>query len=160
MNTQRSIQFCTAILFAFLCLGSARAAQTPAPAPAAASVQPPVSPGASAGFVSVFNVAPGYGKDPFFPKSTRLSGGKGTTITNSTTASGELPSGMVLNGLSGTKEKPLAIINNRTFAEGEESEIRVGLGLYRVRVVEIKERSVIVIVNGGTPRELALRQGL
>ena len=158
MNTQRSIQFCTAILFAFLCLGSARAAQTPAPAPA--PVQPPVSPGASPAFVSVFNVAPGYGKDPFFPKSTRLSGGKSTIITNAPSGGGELPAGMVLNGLSGTKEKPLAIINNRTFAEGEESEIRVGLGLYRVRLVEIKERSVMVSVTGGAPRELAVRQGL
>jgi acetolactate synthase small subunit len=67
---------------------------------------------------------------------------------------------MVLKGLSGTKDKPLAIINNYTFAEGEEAEVRVINQLYRVKVVEIKERAVMIQVNGTEPRELTLRQGV
>jgi hypothetical protein len=150
MNIQRQIRFCTAILFAFLCLASGRAAQTPLP--------PQASP-APAPFISAFNVTPGYGKDPFFPNSGRLKANP-VIKTNIALPHGELPAGMVLKGISGTKDKPLAIINNYTFAEGEEADLRVGLGVYRVKVIEIKERSVMVSVNGSAPRELALRQGV
>jgi hypothetical protein len=149
MNIQRQIQYWTAILFAFLCLASARAAQTPA--------APHVNP-APAPFISTFNVTPGYGKDPFFPKSTRLQASP--VVKTNALPSGELPSGMVLKGISGTKERPLAIINNRTFGEGEEAQLRVGIGIYHVKVVEIKERSVMVSVNGSLPRELVFRQEL
>jgi hypothetical protein len=150
MKSNAYIRFCSAILFAFLCLGSARAAEAPKVDPA---------PGQNSAYISTFNVTPGYGRDPFFPRSSRLSA-RPTIKMNDPLPSGELPSGMVLNGLSGTKEKPLAIINNRTFEEGEQAEIRVGLGLYRVKVVKIKERSVMVSVNDTPPRELTLRQGL
>jgi hypothetical protein len=151
MNIQRQIQYWTAILFAFLCLASARAAQTPA-APHASPVPAP------APFISTFNVTPGYGKDPFFPRSSRLQASP--VVKTNALPSGELPSGMVLKGISGTKEKPLAIINNRTFGEGEEAQLRVGIGIYHVKVVEIKERSVMVSVNGSLPRELVFRQEL
>lgn len=152
MKSHASIRFCTAILFAFLCLGSARA-QTPT----APKVDP--APGQNSAYISVFNANPGYGRDPFFPRSSRLHG-RPVIKTNDPLPTGELPSGMVLNGLSGTKDQPLAIINNRTFGEGEEAEIRIGLGLYRVKVVKIKERSIMVSVNNTPPRELTLRQGL
>jgi hypothetical protein len=150
MKSHGYIRFCTAILFAFLCLGSARAAEAPKVDPA---------PGQNSAYISVFNAAPGYGRDPFFPRSSRLHG-RPVIKMNDPSPTGELPAGMVLNGLSGTKEKPLAIINNRTFEEGEAAEIRIGLGLYRVKVVKIKERSVMVSVNDTPPRELTLRQGL
>ncbi|PYI88292.1 MAG: hypothetical protein DME26_03855, partial [Verrucomicrobia bacterium] len=94
-------------------------------------------------------------KDPFFPKSGRFSP-RAVVKTSDPLPQGELPPGMVLKGLSGTKEHPLAIINNRTFAAGEEAELRIGLGIYRVKVIDIKESSAMVSVNGAPPKQTPL----
>ena len=101
---------------------------------------------------SVFVVPknPKEGRDPFFPNSTLLWGGG--TKTPKQTPTPEL----VLNGLSGTGDHRLAIINNRTLAEGEETEVSSGGGRIRFRCVEIKTDSVIIEV-GGERRELRLR---
>ena len=143
----------TAILFAFLCLASARAAEAPVMAKAAPAPAP------AAAYISTFTDSRTFGRDPFFPKSKR----REPTLmvnTNFVPKAGELPAGLVLKGLSGTKEKPLAIINNYTFAAGEEAEVRVGVQLMRIKVVEIRERAVIVSVNGSAPNELVFRSGL
>jgi hypothetical protein len=152
MNINTSIRFSSAILFAFLCLASARA-QTPA-LPKVDAV-----PGNNPAFISAFNDNKNFGRDPFFPRSTRRTAAP-VPVGPVTLQPGQLPAGMVLKGLSGTKDKPLAIINNYTFAEGEEAEVRVINQLYRVKVVEIKERAVMIQVNGTEPRELTLRQGV
>lgn len=150
MKNDKLIRFGSAILFAFLALGSVRAAEPKVDV---------VMPGQPSGFVSVFKDDRNFGKDPFFPRSNRRSQ-QATPVKDLVLREGELPPGMVLQGLSGTKDKPLVIINNKTFAEGEESEVRVVHQLYRVKVIEIKERTVVISVNGTPPRELALRQGL
>ena len=152
MKNTTVIRFCSAILFAFLCLPAARA-QTPS-LPKIDTLPGHVSP-----FVSTFVDSRSFGKDPFFPKSGRRLI-QPVLNTNVVLQPGELPQGMVLKGLSGTKDRPLAIINNYTFALGEEAEVRIGNQLIRVKVIEIKERSVILSVNGTEPRELTLRQGL
>ena len=154
MNMKRHMRVWSAILFAFLCLASGRAAE----APALAKVDS--LPGQASPFVSVFTDNRTYGKDPFFPKSRRREVTLSVNTNDFKLQPGELPAGMVLKGLSGTKEKPLAIINNYTFAVGEEAEVRIVHQLFRVKVVEIKERSVMIKVNGTEPRELTLRQGL
>ena len=64
-----------------------------------------------------------------------------------------------LNGLSGTKDRPLAIINNYTFAKGEEADVHIGSGRMHIRCVEIKEESVVIDVNGER-QELRLRSGI
>src|SRR5688572_8915478 len=117
MNRNASNRLWTVILFAFLCLASARAAEAPAVAKVA------TVPGQASPFISTFTDSRTFGKDPFFPKSKRR---EPTLIvnTNYMPKAGELPAGLVLKGLSGTKEKPLAIINNYTFATDEEREIR------------------------------------
>lgn len=142
----------TAILFAFLCLASGRA-QTPTVAKVDAV------PGHTSPYISTFNDSRNFGKDPFFPRSKRR---EPQVVVNTTTnwQAGELPAGLVLKGLSGTLGKRLAVINNYTFAENEEAEVRVGHQLFRVKVIEIKDRSVMVSVNGTSPRELTLRSGL
>lgn len=124
-----------------------RAPQTPAPAPA------PVDPAA---YKSVFIDSPSFGRDPFFPNSKR----RQYQPTIKATPIGEIPGSIVLKGLSGTAEKRLALINNYTLAVNEETEIRAGGQLYRVRVDEIRERSVMISVNGMEPKELKLRSGL
>lgn len=141
----------TAILFAFLCLASARA-QTPT-APKVDAV-----PGHTSPHLSRFDDSRNFGKDPFFPRSRRRE--PQLVVNTNTNWSGELPPGVVLKGLSGTVGKRLAVINNYTFGEGEEAEVRAGHLLYRVKLIEIKDRSVMISVNGSPPRELTLRQGL
>jgi hypothetical protein len=152
MKNTTVIRFCCAILFAYLCLPGARA-QT------ATLAKIDITGGHVSPFVSTFTDNRSFGKDPFFPKSKRREI-QPMLNTNVVLQPGELPAGMVLKGLSGTKERPLAIINNYTFALGEEAEVRVGHQLFRIRVIEIKERSVIISVNGTPPREITLRQGL
>jgi hypothetical protein len=152
MNIKRQIQFWSALLFAFLSLPASRAADAP-------PLKVDTVPGHASPFVSVFTDSRTFGKDPFFPKSSRRNA-MPVTPTPFLPKEGELPPGMVLKGLSGTKEKPLAIINNRTFEEGEEAEVRAANQIYRVKVIEIKERSIMISVNGTPPRELTFRQDL
>jgi hypothetical protein len=92
-------------------------------------------------------------RDPFFPNSDRLFGGASTTTKKPSTPDVVL---FVLNGLSGTADHRLAMINYRTLAEGEESEVTTSAGRLRFRLLEIKVDSVI-IEAGGERRELRLR---
>jgi len=63
-----------------------------------------------------------------------------------------------LKGISGAVNRRLAIINNRTFAVGEEEELAVNSGRVRVVCKEITDDSVRVLVNG-QERTLRLRSG-
>jgi len=97
----------------------------------------------------------GFGKDPFFPKSTRrpkvVEPPKGPITTS-------VPGNVALKGISVFKDKKLAIINDRTLAEGEEFTLKGNGQPVRVKCVEIKEKSVIVSVGSAT-KELALSTG-
>jgi hypothetical protein len=64
-----------------------------------------------------------------------------------------------LNGISGTAEHRLAIINGRTFDQGEDAEVRSGAARLRVKVLEIKPDYVIVEA-AGQRQILRLRTGL
>lgn len=135
------------LLGLLLVAGTARSAQPQAAVPQTAPAVPEKS---------VFSDTPGVGRDPFFPNSQRRKQAAPQKIV----ATGEIPGNIVLKGLSGTVQKRLAVINNYTLAEGEESEIRAGGQLFRVRCVEIRERSVMISVNGMEPKELKMRAGL
>ncbi|MCI0745273.1 MAG: hypothetical protein L0Y58_07700 [Verrucomicrobia subdivision 3 bacterium] len=109
------------------------AAPTPAPQP----VDPPRS---------VFTV----GRDPFYPNSTRVPKAQIVPVV--------VPVNIVklsLNGLSGTKDKRLAIINNRTFEVGEEAEMRVNGQPVKVKCIEIRDRTVVITANG-VAQEMAM----
>jgi hypothetical protein len=107
---------------------------------------------------SVFTVpsSPQEGKDPFFPLSTRLH----AAVVVKT--KGNAPSATIidlkLKGFSGTQERPLAIINNRTFEANEEGSVSTPTGRFLIRCVEIKPDLVVVRVNG-QERILHLRPG-
>ncbi|MGA2867420.1 MAG: hypothetical protein ABSF95_23345 [Verrucomicrobiota bacterium] len=109
---------------------------------------------------SVFLVpaSPEEGRDPFFPASPRLSGSVAEKPAQASPAPRALPE-VRLRGISGTVERPLAIIGNHTFAAGEEGEVITSGGRVRVRCLEIKDQSALVQV-GGERRELRLRPGL
>ena len=64
---------------------------------------------------------------------------------------------MKLTGITGGA-KPIATINNLTFAVGEEQEVKFEGRKFRIRVLEIREKSVLVSVEKQSePVELRLR---
>ena len=103
---------------------------------------------------SVFVTEGATGKDPFFPNSIRRikrdDSGKQTTIRD---FSGLLK----LTGIAGGV-RPIATINNLTFAVGEEQEVKVEGGKVKIRVLEIGEKSVLInLEKQPQPIELKLR---
>jgi hypothetical protein len=99
---------------------------------------------------SVFVDDVAVGKDPFFPRSTR----RGPQVKEVVTSIESTPD-LQLKGVSGTATRRLAIINNKTFEVGEEGEIKLKGQSVRVKCVEIKDKSVLVKING-TDREIFL----
>jgi hypothetical protein len=98
---------------------------------------------------------PKQGKDPFYPLSLRPYPAPGKIKTAPAVGSGLL----MLKGISGTRQHPLCIINNRTFEAGEEGEILTSAGKTKIRCVEIKADSVIIDI-GGERQELRLPRGV
>ena len=95
------------------------------------------------------------GRDPFVPNS---SGGAAVVVQPDKSTGPAIA--LVYNGRSGTAEKPLAMINGRTFEPGETGDISIpgGGGRITVRCIEIKEKSVVVeIVSTKQQQELQLR---
>ena len=120
-------------------------ARTPAtPAPAATPQEPQV-------IKSVFVDRPNFGRDPFFPNSLR----RGKVVQDTVVEPVANFNNIMLKGISGTVEKRLAIINNKTFEAGEDGELRISGHLTKVKIVEVREKSVVISINGVT-RELFL----
>ena len=95
---------------------------------------------------------PQDGHDPFFPVSDRLFAAK----TTPKPASSSVSSAIVFNGISGSQDHRLAMINGRTFAEGEEAPVNTTSGRVRVLLVAIKDDRAVVEV-AGERRELVFQ---
>ena len=54
---------------------------------------------------------------------------------------------LTLKRISGTGSKRLALINNQTLAPGESGKVRLGDGEVKIKVEEIRDRSVVVTVD-------------
>ena len=111
------------------------------------------------------------GPKVFLSELESLSGGKlkaATALANGQPGSGRtappLPpppsyAELRLKGVSRTKHRRLAIINNQTLAEGESGLVRLGQTEVKVRCVEIGDKSAIVLVGKPEERkELRLRE--
>jgi hypothetical protein len=85
---------------------------------------------------------PKEGRDPFYPDSIR-------PYENAAAASPRTAAitSLVLKGFSGDLSNRLVIINNHTFAAGDEGDVTTSTGRVHVRCVEIKTNSVIVEVD-------------
>ena len=81
------------------------------------------------------------GRDPFFPESTRM------VQVSPTNHVAEITS-LKVPGISGPPDHRLAIINNHTFAAGDECDVLTTTGRIHLRCVEIQKDAVIVEVNG------------
>jgi len=106
---------------------------------------------------SVFTIPPtaGVARDPFYPSriiQAEVAKPQATTNTVRTTSL----TCLVLKGLSGPPTAPLAMINGRTMARGEDAEINTDCGRLLVHCVDITTNSAIVEV-AGERRELHLR---
>jgi hypothetical protein len=82
------------------------------------------------------------GRDPFFPESTRL-----VDVSTPTNRTPEITS-LTVPGISGTPDHLLAIINNHTFAVGDEGDVLTTTGRIHLRCVEIQTNAVVVEVGG------------
>jgi hypothetical protein len=66
-----------------------------------------------------------------------------------------------LRGITGVGDQRFALINNLTFAKGEEGDVKVKNGKIKIRVLEVKERSVVIQIDGRTDqKELILPETL
>lgn len=103
---------------------------------------------------AVFDVDPRTTKDPFFPKSQRRLARNSSHTKSTVPQMAELR----LRGVIGSPGKYIAMINDKTFAEGDKSQVSVGPNANMiVRVNKITEHSVNVSVDGeSAPRELLL----
>ena len=128
-----------------------------APAQADKNAKAPAPPAEPPKSTFVVPGSPRDGRDPFFPLSTRMH--KVEVVQTRAPAAVVAVADVKFNGVSGSSEHRLAILNNRTFAIGEEAEIMTNVGRQRVRCLEINEDSVIIEV-GGCRRELHLRPGI
>lgn len=105
----------------------------------------------------VIPTRPSDGRDPFFPLSRRLvvetQPDKGADIPK------VAPVSLTLKGISRNPDnKRFALINDKTFASGEEGEVVMNNSRFRIHCIEIKEDSVVVEVNGAR-QELRMRPG-
>ena len=67
---------------------------------------------------------------------------------------------LTLKSISGAGAKRLALINNQTLAVGESGKVRLGNGEIKIRCEEIREKSVVVTLDGKPERkELRLQGG-
>lgn len=106
---------------------------------------------------SVFTIpsTAGIARDPFFPSRIIQAEVAKPATTNAAPRVSSLGC-LVLKGLSGTPSSPLAMVNGRTMARGEDAEIVTDCGRLLVHCVDITTNSAIVEV-GGERRELRLR---
>jgi hypothetical protein len=107
---------------------------------------------------STFNIptAAAEGRDPFFPLSRK---NVVEVSPDPTPTPKPAPLTLVLKGVGGNESKRFALINDKTFAAGEEREVAIGNTRANVLCVEIREDSVVIEVNGAR-QQLRLRQGL
>jgi hypothetical protein len=107
--------------------------------------------------LSVFVVpqTPKDGKDPFFPASTRPYVNLQPIVKGQKPQVIEVP--LTLTGIIPLK---LAMVNGRTFSEGEEGEVVVNGTRKKIRCVKVKQECAIVeLLPEGERRELKMRFG-
>ena len=82
------------------------------------------------------------GRDPFFPESTRpyedSAASKRAVDANA----------FAVKGISFEHGRAMVIINNHTFAVGDEGDVLTANGRMHIRLAEIKATTVVIEVNG------------
>ena len=123
----------------------------PSPSTNAAPVVADVRPGRS---LFIIPTGPQEGKDPFFPRSVRAYGATAPVKPGPPTS----PTvELALTGISGSTDKPLAIINNVTFGVNDDNDVIAKGRRIRIRCVDINLTEGRVRVQVGSEmRDLRL----
>lgn len=119
---------------------------------------PVAPPGAPRSVFISFPGEDGFGKDPFYPRTTRFIK-QAVKVDDTVPVRQGVPDSVVLKGISFVEGRKLAIINNYTVAEGEDFTLRLEGKLIKGQCIEIKERSAVVKVSGES-KEIPLRSNL
>jgi hypothetical protein len=94
--------------------------------------------------VSVFTMptSPREGRDPFYPESTRpYEENKPAGLTVD-------PASFAVKGLSVQNGRAMVIINNHTFAVGDEGDVLTTEGRMHIHLVQIQDNVAVILVNG------------
>ena len=67
---------------------------------------------------------------------------------------------LVLKGISGPKDRRLAVINNETLGAGESATLKLGESQVKVKCIEIRDQTALVSIDGHDAQELRMRSGL
>ena len=66
---------------------------------------------------------------------------------------------LVLKSISGPPSRRFALVNDQTFAAGDDLPVKLLDGRVKVRCVEVRDKSVLLAVQGeDTPREIRLEK--
>ena len=123
--------------------------------PARAETPSGVLPPEVAARKSEFNDKADFGQDPFFPNSTRRAPAK--PVTTAGPAKPQPKVELILQGIISGTAQPLAMINGKNFAVGDELTVRAASGSIKVKCLEIRENSVVVQFQGER-KELQMRK--
>ncbi len=141
-------------IFPLLCAVAALAGPSNAPSATATNTKAAAAEPEIPKSVFILPAGPKDGRDPFFPN--RVLGYK-VAQTNQAPIQAVT---LLLNGVGGTRDHRLCIINGQTFGPGDEEDVKTPDGRkVKIRCLEVKEESVIIQVDGER-RELRLRRGL
>jgi hypothetical protein len=135
-------------------LAGLTAAGAAAPPAAAMPTNPPVIPKA------VFATDLPAGRDPFYPNTSRFKRVEPQAPKSVERAVSPLDQ-LVLKGVSISDRRRLALVNNRTLAEGEKGEIKLSSGTLVIVCLEVTETSALVqAVETKEKKQLHLRKEL
>lgn len=99
--------------------------------------------------VFVLPTNPREGRDPFFPESNR------PYQEAASTQPVVLENAFAVKGISFEHGRAMVIINNHTFAVGDEGDVLTAKGRMHLRLIEIRRDGVVIEANGAR-RELGI----
>lgn len=99
--------------------------------------------------VFVMPASPREGRDPFFPESPRPYE-ESVTTTNRADANA-----ITIKGFSIERGHAMVIINNHTFAVGDEGDVLTGGSRVHLRLLEIRPTAAVIEINGSR-REISI----
>jgi len=85
------------------------------------------------------------GRDPFFPNRKAI---YVVATVKSSTNTMSFTGDLKVSGISGTRERPLCVINNTVLAPGDETDVPTPSGKIRVLCLAIQDDTVTISVNG------------
>jgi hypothetical protein len=136
MYTPKNVLWLLSFIICLACTSAAHAADSKS----TANLPPPRS-------VFIQPTSTREGRDPFYPESTRnVVEQRQQPVPTAPTQ--DLTPFLKVHGISGSPGSLLVIINNHSFAVGDEGDVLIPGGRIRLRCLEIRPDGASVEVNG------------